>query len=94
MDPANLFETKGTYKLVRLEYLVAMLAVGVLAVIHIEDVRWWVALILFLYPDTIGYYAGAIAYRRSPDHRIPKSYYVLYNVAHSAITARRTTAIP
>jgi len=86
MDHSNLFLTKTTYSLVRIEYGIAFLALLVLLVIHIGDVRIIPAIILFGYIDLIGYLPGAIAYRRSPDERIGRLYYVLYNIGHSFIT--------
>jgi hypothetical protein len=41
---------------------------------------------LFSYIDIIGYIPGAIAFRRSKDHQIPRYYYVMYNVMHSMVT--------
>lgn len=86
MDMLNPFETPVTYKLHRAEYLVGLAVVIGLMVVHAGQIRWLPALILFVYIDIIGYIPGAIAYRRSPDHRISKGYYVAYNVMHSMIT--------
>jgi hypothetical protein len=86
MDMANPFETPNTYKLHRAEYLFGLLVVAVLFVMHIGEVRWIPAVVLFVYIDLIGYIPGAIAYRRSPDHRISKGYYIAYNTMHSLIT--------
>lgn len=86
MDHANPFETPTTYKLHRLEYLVAFAVVIGFGVAHVGQIRWWVALVLFLYIDLIGYIPGAIAYKRSPNHRIGKGYYVAYNTMHSMVT--------
>src|SRR4051794_2950091 len=86
MDQANPFETPGTFRMHRAEYLFGLAVAAVLFVIHIGDIRWLPAVLLFVYIDLIGYLPGAIAYRRSPDHRIAKGYYVAYNVMHSMIT--------
>lgn len=86
MDAANHFETRTTYRLIRLEYLVALVASLALFVEHIGSVRWPVAVALFVYIDLIGYIPGAIAYHRSRTKRIPKVYYVLYNTTHSLVT--------
>jgi hypothetical protein len=86
MDAANPFETPVTYKLHKAEYLVGFAVSTVLIVWHWSDIRWLAFVGLFVYIDIIGYIPGAIAYRRSPDHRIPKFYYVLYNTMHSLIT--------
>ncbi|HEV2343183.1 MAG TPA: hypothetical protein VGS97_03755 [Actinocrinis sp.] len=86
MDHANPFETPTTYRLHRLEYLVAFAVVIGLGVAHFHQIRWWPAVGLFLYIDLIGYIPGAIAYQRAPGHRIGKGYYVAYNTMHSMVT--------
>jgi hypothetical protein len=86
MDHANPFETPTTYKLHRLEYLVFFAVSTVLIILHWRHMNWWLFAGLFFYIDLIGYIPGAIAYRRSPNHRIPKGYYVAYNTMHSLVT--------
>ncbi|MGP2440261.1 hypothetical protein [Streptomyces sp. JW3] len=87
MDAKNRFETKTTFALSRLEWL-AFLAVSlVLAFQHHADIRWAVFVLLFAVIDVIGYLPGAIAYRRSPDQRVARGYYVAYNTMHSLVTA-------
>jgi hypothetical protein len=86
MDMLNPFETPVTYKLHRAEYLVGLAAVIGLMAAHVGQIRWLPALILFVYIDLIGYIPGAIAWRRSPTHRISKGYYLAYNIMHSMIT--------
>ena len=86
MDLKNPYESPGTFKLHRLEYTVFFAATIALMLYHFMDIRWPVAIGLFLYIDVIGYIPGAVAFRRSPDGRIHKTYYVLYNVMHSFIT--------
>jgi hypothetical protein len=86
MDMKNPFESPVTYRLHRAEYFVGLLVVSALIIIHIGEIRWLPALLLFAYIDLIGYIPGAIAFHRSKDGRISKVYYVLYNVMHSMIT--------
>jgi len=83
MDPRNRFESRGTFILVRLENLAALVACTVLAVMHIGEIRWLEFIALFAYIDLIGYIPGAIAFRRSGGAAIPRIYYVLYNTMHS-----------
>ena len=87
MDSHNLFATKTTYRLLRLEYAAALVSAAVLIVMHLDHVRWWAFAALFVYIDVIGSLPGAIAWRRSPDGRISRVYYVLYNTAHSLLSA-------
>lgn len=87
MDPHNTFCTPGTYRVMRLEYLVGLGVATYLFIANVSDVRWWVAVLFFFYTDLIGYLPGAIAYRRSQTKRISKVYYLLYNTMHSIVTA-------
>ncbi len=86
MDHVNRFESKTTYRLLRAEYGIALVACAVLLLEHLDDIHWLPAIALFVYIDVIGYLPGAIAYRRTPGGAIPKSYYVLYNTMHSFVT--------
>lgn len=86
MDQRNPFESPNTFKLHRAEYLVGFVLSIVLILVHFGDIRWIPFIALFAWIDLIGYIPGAIAFRKSPDGRIPKIYYVLYNIMHSLIT--------
>ncbi len=83
VDGRNLCQTPTTYRLLRLEYLCGLLVAAGFFLAHLHEVRWWVAALLFLYVDVIGYLPGALAYHRNPDRRISRVYYVLYNTMHS-----------
>jgi len=86
MDQANHFESRMTYRLHRAEYVVLFAVTTGFLIAHVGEIRWLPAIGLFLYIDLIGYIPGAIAWHRSATKRIPKVYYVLYNVMHSLIT--------
>ncbi|MFC7310221.1 hypothetical protein ACFQVC_39170 [Streptomyces monticola] len=86
MDHVNRFESKATFGLLRLEYGAALVVCSVLFLLHLSEVRWWAAIVLFLYIDVIGYLPGAIAYRRAKGGDISKAYYVVYNTMHSFVT--------
>ncbi|MER7054099.1 MULTISPECIES: hypothetical protein [unclassified Streptomyces] len=87
MDAKNRFETKATFALSRLEWLGFLAVSLVLAFQHHTEIRWGVFVLLFVVIDVIGYLPGAIAFRRSPDRRVPRGCYVAYNVMHSLVTA-------
>jgi hypothetical protein len=93
MDHANRFESKATYLLLRAEYGVALAVCVAVLIWHITEIRWIPAVVLFVYIDLIGYIPGLIAYLRSPDHRVPKAYYVLYNTMHSFVTQAAVVGI-
>lgn len=86
MDQKNPFESPNTFRLHRAEYLAGFILSIVLIILHFGEIRWVPFIVLFAYIDLIGYIPGAIAFRRSSNHQIPKTYYVLYNVMHSLIT--------
>jgi hypothetical protein len=88
LDPANLFCTKWTYYALRAEWFVGMVAAIAVFAMHAQHHVDWVAFVLlFAYPDTLGYLPGAVAFRRSKDKRISLWYARSYNIAHSALTA-------
>lgn len=86
MDAINRFDSKNTFMLMRLENLIALGVCVALFVIHLGEVRWLPAVLLFVYIDVIGYLPGAIAFHRSTTKKIPKVYYVLYNTMHTFST--------
>jgi hypothetical protein len=86
MDPKNLFATRTTYRALRAEYGVALVASVVLALLHFGQLRWAVFIPLFVVIDLVGYIPGALAWHRSHGQGVPRVYYVLYNVAHSGLT--------
>ncbi|MEU7905452.1 hypothetical protein [Actinoplanes sp. NPDC049118] len=86
MDAANHFETPTTMLLTRLEWLAALAVSITLALLHVSEINWAVFIGLFVIIDVIGYIPGAIAFRRSGDHRIGRGYYLAYNTMHSLIT--------
>ena len=87
MDSHNLFLTRTTYRLLRAEYGVALIAVVVLALIHLGHIRWPVFIGMFVYIDLIGYLPGAVAYRRARGGDIRRGFYVVYNSMHSFLSA-------
>lgn len=93
MDAANRFESPVTYRLLRAEYFVALVGCSVLFLMHLDEVRWPVALGMFLYIDLIGYLPGALAHHRARGGPVRRVYYVLYNTMHSWLTAGAVVAL-
>lgn len=93
MDSHNLFMTRVTYRLIRLEYGAALLAAVVLLVQHLDEVHWPAFVALFAAIDVIGYLPGAIAWRRAGGHLQTSAYHVLYNTMHSLLTAGVVAAV-
>jgi hypothetical protein len=92
MDATNTFDTPTTHRAIRAEFALLAAASAYMLARKRKQVRWPVALGLFLYNDTLGYLPGAIAYRRSPDKKIPKTYYLAYNLMHSGVSATAVAA--
>ncbi|MER6786906.1 hypothetical protein ABT330_20200 [Streptomyces sp. NPDC000658] len=86
MDALNRFDTRTTYRLIRLEYLFGLVVSFYFLFEHLGDIRWWPFAVLFVHIDLIGYIPGAVAYHRSRTKRISRTYYVLYNTMHSMAT--------
>jgi len=93
MDSHNLFLTPTTYRWLRAEYGVALVAAVVLAVIHRGDIRWPVFVAMFAYIDVIGYLPGAVAFRRAAGAPVSRVYYRLYNAMHSMVSAAAVAAV-
>ncbi|MGV9214112.1 hypothetical protein ACTFTM_19830 [Micromonospora sp. RB23] len=93
MDQLNTFDTPTTARLHRAEWFAGLALASGLFIAHWGEIRWLPAIGLFLYIDLIGYIPGAIAYHRSPDGRIPKAYYVLYNSMHSLLSGGLVVAL-
>jgi hypothetical protein len=85
MDSINRFESPGTFFLVRLEYLCALVVCVTIAIAHMDEIRWVPFITLFAYIDVIGYLPGAIAYRRRGGAQLPRIYYILYNTTHNFV---------
>ena len=85
MDAKNRFETTTTIGLLRLEYLLLLLACLAVAVVQYAKIDWALFSGIFVFIDLVGYLPGAIAYRRR-NGVMPKVYYVMYNTMHSAST--------
>jgi hypothetical protein len=87
MDSHNLFFTRTTSRLLRLEYAAALVLAIIAALTHLGSIRWTVFIGLFAYIDLIGYLPGAVAYRRARGRPISRAYHVLYNSMHSMVSA-------
>ena len=92
MDHKNFFMTPTTHRLLRLEYLIALVVSVVLAILHLGEIRWWVFIVMFAVIDVIGYLPGLFVWiRRHGD--VPKAFYVTYNIAHHQGTAAAQAGI-
>lgn len=87
MDTQNLFLTRPTYNLLRLDHFVVLLCVVALFAFHLNEVNWWRFAAAFVWPDLVGYLPGLFYYhsaeRRGAHRSIPPIFYVLYNITHS-----------
>lgn len=92
MDNKNLFLTRTTYLLLRLEYLIALVVCIVLALTHLSDIRWPVFLAMFAVIDVIGYLPGLFIWIKRHGE-VPRAFYVSYNVAHHLGTSAALAGI-
>lgn len=84
MDRHNLFHTRATYALERLDYLIGLVAFVCLGIAHRGEVDWWRFAAAFAWIDLVGFAPGAVAYVRA--HRVAPVYTLLYNFTHSFTT--------
>ena len=86
MDKHNLFLTRTTYNLVRLDWAILMIVALALVVMNWREVDWWRFTFAFLFPDLLGTFPGLYVYygRRKGEHRsVPPLLHKLYNFGHS-----------
>lgn len=89
MDIKNLFHTRTTYNLQRLDYVALFFFSVVVALAHAREIRWTAFAAAMLYPDLLGYIPGAVRYyllTKGNPKRVPKAYYLLYNTTHCIAT--------
>lgn len=89
MDKLNRFHSRGTYRLLRLDYFVVMLALAGFVLAHASSVNWTRFWLAFWWIDIVGTLPAYYVYylRRRGEHRsISPRFYTLYNFAHSYTT--------
>ncbi|MCT2582794.1 hypothetical protein [Actinophytocola gossypii] len=93
MTAAVHVDTRATSAVLRLEHGIALAVCVALFVLHLGEVRWLPAVVLFAVIDVVGYLPGLVAHHRAGGERIAKAYYVLYNVMHSFVTHAVVVAV-
>lgn len=86
MDKHNLFFTRSTYNLERLDWAILMFIALALVIYNWRDVHWWRFTFAFLFPDLIGTFPGLYLYyakRQGERRSIPGIWHNLYNFGHS-----------
>lgn len=86
MDTRHRFHTESTWRWVRAEHLLLLLALAGLCLWHIREVRILRFALAFVVIDVVGYLPGALAFRRGGG-RVAPIYHHLYNLTHSYVTA-------
>lgn len=87
MDTQNLFHTRTTFNLMRLDYTVGLIALSALVLLNASEVNWVRFVIAFAWIDLVGYLPGAILYRaKNAPRPLPPLYSFLYNTTHSFAT--------
>ena len=86
MDPKNLFFSRNTFRLLRLDHL-CLLALSIYLLIQqLDALNVWHFMLAIAWQDAISYYPAAILYywRRKPGQpmRMSRFFYVVYNVMH------------
>jgi hypothetical protein len=94
MDHHNLFFSRATYNMLRLDHLVILIILTAALFYNWREVNWVRFTAAFLWPDLIGTLPGMYWYygRRTGERRsIPAAFHVLYNVGHSFTVAALIT---
>lgn len=95
MDTQNRFHTDSSFRLVRAEAVLGLLALVYLLLAFASDVNWSRFLVAFALVDLVGYLPGALAFRRALARRRPADrtapriaarFHHLYNLTHSFLT--------
>lgn len=86
MDIRNKFHTRGSYALMRLEHIGAVIACSALLVLNFDGVDWLRFAAAFIVIDAIGYLPGAIALRKGGGSTIAPAFHYLYNFSHNYLT--------
>ncbi|GAB3461925.1 hypothetical protein [Actinophytocola sediminis] len=86
VDTSVRLGNRSTQAVLRLEYGIGLAVCVALFALHLGEVRWLPAVLLFAGIDVLGYLPGLLAHHRSRTELIPKAYYVLYNLTHSFAT--------
>ncbi len=87
MNAEQAFGLRQNYRTTRAEYIGVFAVASIAFLWHLGDIRWAVAVGLFLYIDLIGYIPGLIAYLRSETGRVHPVFHHLYNITHTWLTA-------
>jgi hypothetical protein len=86
MDPNNLFLTRRTYWLARLDYLAILAVLLGLLWAQRAELNWWHFFFAIAWQDVVGYYPAAAVHfwprRYGGSGAVPRWMYVLYNVIH------------
>ena len=85
MDSKHLFHSRGTYLLMRLEYIALLALCAALVGANWKEVDWFRFILAFATIDLIGYLPGTIVSRRY-NGCAPAIFHHLYNVTHSFLT--------
>src|SRR5262249_37180896 len=86
MDKLNRFHSRGTYRMLRLDYFMLTAALACVVLAHWREVHWTRFGLAFAWIDAVGTLPAYYVYylRRRGTHRsIPRLFYLLYNGAHS-----------
>lgn len=79
--------------LTRAEHVALVSGLCALVYMHANQVAWGRFACAFLGIDLVGYLPGALRFRLAGRGRISATYFVLYNIAHSYLTAALVTAL-
>ena len=93
MDKNNRFFTPTLYRMIRIDWVVIIIALSLTVALHWREVNWWRFWIMFWMIDIIGTAPGMYFEKRHPDRPVPQWCIVAYNVCHSFLTIAIVTTV-
>ena len=86
MDKFDRSHSEGTYRLMRAEHLLVVVACSALGLLHLDELHFWRFAAAFIVIDAVGYIPGLVAYLRGGRRLISPGYHYAYNILHSYLT--------
>ena len=97
MDVNNMFFTRTTYNMVRLDWLFIMMGLMFASIANWTEINWWLFAAAFWWIDVIGtapgmYYHGKNKHALAGED-VPKWAIIAYNFCHSFVTVMTITFV-
>jgi len=89
----RLTDIADAHRWARAGHVLLLLILSTLAVIHFSEIAWGRFITAFVLIDLVGYYPGAMAFRRAAGVPVAPIYHHLYNFSHDYLVAAAGVAV-